>query len=225
MADFDKVMGHAVAVADAPASVFAAELIQAYPDAKIILNYRKDIDVWHQSLMSTLARGPTLWTFWVLSALDKECYWNWQCYLCYMWPGLFQAIDGRVETGMLRNAKWVYRCMCFPPFSDPTTYKPCYGTSYTDECTLAHYAMVRGMVPEDRLLEWSVDDGWEPLCKFLNKPVPEEPFPHTNTAAGFAGQEKKLAMRYVMGAVKNLTIIVGAITAGTAAVYACYHYL
>ncbi|CAG9953277.1 unnamed protein product [Clonostachys rosea f. rosea IK726] len=185
--DFDKVMGHAVAVADAPASVFAAELIQAYPEAKIILNHRKDIDAWHKSLMGTLARGPTLWTFWILACLDKECFWNWQCYLGYMWPGLFRAIDGKVETGMLRNAKWVYR---------------------------AHYAMVRGMVPKDRLLEWSVDDGWEPLCEFLGKPVPKEPFPHTNTAAGFAGQEKKLAMRYVMGAAKNLAIILGTISVG-----------
>jgi hypothetical protein len=104
-------MGHAVAVADAPASVFAAELIQAYPEAKIILNHRKDIDAWHKSLMGTLARGPTLWTFWILACLDKECFWNWQCYLGYMWPGLFRAIDGKVETGMLRNAKWVYRGM------------------------------------------------------------------------------------------------------------------
>lgn len=83
--------------------------------------------------------------------------------------------------------------------------------------------MVRGMVPKDRLLEWSVDDGWEPLCEFLGKPVPEEPFPHTNTAAGFAGQEKKLAMRYVMGAAKSLAIILGAISVGAGGVYAWYH--
>ena len=23
-------------------------------------------------------------------------------------------------------------------------------------------------------------EGWEPLCRFLNKPVPETPFPNTN---------------------------------------------
>ena len=25
--------------------------------------------------------------------------------------------------------------------------------------------MVRGLVPPDNLLEWTVEDGWEPLCK------------------------------------------------------------
>jgi hypothetical protein len=27
-----------------------------------------------------------------------------------------------------------------------------------------------------------LSDGWEPLCKFLNKPVPEKPFPRVNNA-------------------------------------------
>ncbi|KAF5536522.1 ARCA-like protein [Fusarium napiforme] len=42
--EFDEILGHSVAVTDAAASVFAAELIAAYPDAKVVLNYRKDLD-------------------------------------------------------------------------------------------------------------------------------------------------------------------------------------
>ena len=26
-----------------------------------------------------------------------------------MWPGLFRALDGNIETGVARNGKWVYR--------------------------------------------------------------------------------------------------------------------
>ena len=37
-------------------------------------------------------------------------------------------------------------------------------------------------VPKERLLVWDVRDGWEPLCKFLNKPVPKKPFPELNKA-------------------------------------------
>lgn len=86
---------------------------------------------------------------------------------------------------------------------------------------IAHYNMVRGMVPKERLLEWCVDDGWEPLCAFLGKPVPDEAFPLMNTGAGFAGQEKKLAMRYVMGAARTLAMILGAVAVGAgAAIYA-----
>ncbi|KAJ3579560.1 hypothetical protein NPX13_g1007 [Xylaria arbuscula] len=42
--DFDAVLGYLVAVADTAGSVFAAEPIAAYPNAKVILNYREDID-------------------------------------------------------------------------------------------------------------------------------------------------------------------------------------
>ena len=39
---------------------------------------------------------------------------------------------------------------------------------------------VKRTVPEDRLLIFSVKEGWEPLCKFLELPIPEQPFPRTN---------------------------------------------
>lgn len=35
-------------------------------------------------------------------------------------------------------------------------------------------------VPADRLYFFDVKDGWEPLCKILDCPVPDEPFPHVN---------------------------------------------
>jgi len=39
---------------------------------------------------------------------------------------------------------------------------------------------VRAEVPSDRLLVFTVKEGWEPLCKFLKVPVPNEPFPRVN---------------------------------------------
>jgi hypothetical protein len=44
-----------------------------------------------------------------------------------------------------------------------------------------HVAHVRATAPKHRLVEWSVADGWGPLCAALKLPVPEEPFPRTNT--------------------------------------------
>jgi len=44
-----------------------------------------------------------------------------------------------------------------------------------------HYAKIRGSVAKERLLEWKVQDGWVPLCEFLEKPVPEVEFPSGNT--------------------------------------------
>jgi hypothetical protein len=46
----------------------------------------------------------------------------------------------------------------------------------------AHNAEVR-RTAGDRLLEWQPSDGWEPICERLGLPVPNEPFPHTNTTA------------------------------------------
>ncbi len=48
-----------------------------------------------------------------------------------------------------------------------------------------HNAAVRAGVPADRLLEWSPGDGWEPICERLGLPVPQEPFPVTNTTEDF----------------------------------------
>lgn len=43
-----------------------------------------------------------------------------------------------------------------------------------------HYDKVRAAVPPERLLEYNVKKGWEPLCEFLQVPIPKEPFPHVN---------------------------------------------
>jgi hypothetical protein len=48
-----------------------------------------------------------------------------------------------------------------------------------------HNAAVRSSVPLDRRLEWTVADGWTPLCERLGLPVPDEPFPWTNTTEQF----------------------------------------
>jgi hypothetical protein len=52
----------------------------------------------------------------------------------------------------------------------------------------AHYAAVRAAVPAERLLEWSVADGWAPLCSALDVPVPDEPFPRLNTRDDWAAK-------------------------------------
>lgn len=45
---------------------------------------------------------------------------------------------------------------------------------------LQHIETVKKQVPSNRLLVLDVRDGWKPLCRFLDKPVPDEPFPHAN---------------------------------------------
>ncbi|KAI9496681.1 P-loop containing nucleoside triphosphate hydrolase protein [Zychaea mexicana] len=44
-----------------------------------------------------------------------------------------------------------------------------------------HYNWVKRTVPEDRLLVLQLGEGWDRLCKFLGKPVPDVPYPRTNS--------------------------------------------
>jgi len=44
-----------------------------------------------------------------------------------------------------------------------------------------HIAEVQARVPADQLLVFRVQDGWDPLCRFLEVDVPDVPFPHVNT--------------------------------------------
>lgn len=37
----------------------------------------------------------------------------------------------------------------------------------------------------ERLLTYNIGDGWEPLCRFLDRPVPDIPYPRTNSSAEF----------------------------------------
>ncbi len=65
-----------------------------------------------------------------------------------------------------------------------TTFTP----NWQDEVSaksayLAHNERVRATAPMDRLLEWHPEDGWEPICAALDLAVPDQPFPHANTAA------------------------------------------
>ena len=47
----------------------------------------------------------------------------------------------------------------------------------------AHNAQVKASVPADQFLVFNVKEGWAPLCQFLGKVVPDEPFPNVNESA------------------------------------------
>ena len=74
--------------------------------------------------------------------------------------------------------------------------------------------MVKGLVAPDRLLEWSIDEGWEPLCGFLDKPVPDEPFPHANSVgSGWKAREELCVRTWVQRAFLNALFLSGGVTA------------
>jgi hypothetical protein len=48
-----------------------------------------------------------------------------------------------------------------------------------------HNEDVKSKVPADKLLVYEIKQGWEPLCEFLEVPVPDTPMPHLNDATSF----------------------------------------
>jgi hypothetical protein len=57
--------------------------------------------------------------------------------------------------------------------------------AYVQEVYDTHIATVKATLSPDRLLTFDVADGWAPLCRFLNKPIPDVPFPTSNTTDEF----------------------------------------
>jgi hypothetical protein len=48
-----------------------------------------------------------------------------------------------------------------------------------------HNQAVRDTIDPTRLLVFDVREGWGPLCRFLEVPIPDEPFPRLNDTATF----------------------------------------
>jgi hypothetical protein len=53
-----------------------------------------------------------------------------------------------------------------------------------------HNADVVAAVEARRLLVFDPAAGWEPLCRFLGRPVPDEPFPRANERSSFLSRYK-----------------------------------
>lgn len=103
-------MGHAVAVTDAPAACFAPELIEAYPDAKVVLNLRRDLDAWQRSVLKNIAQACLeSWPVWLLSRFNTELFWVYTLYAQYLWPRLFRCVGLSSTAEITSNARSIYR--------------------------------------------------------------------------------------------------------------------
>jgi hypothetical protein len=149
------------AVTDVPHILFAEELIAAYPEAKVILTTR-DPEEWWKSYSSTVAlhlRGSI--------GLERTPEW--------------------LEPRQLRDKRLFWRLVFRTLFGlKETEWEVTPGIA--KERFIAHYEQVRRLLPKDRLLEYRVGEGWEHLCTFLGKPVPEVPFPKVNDAQQYVSR-------------------------------------
>jgi hypothetical protein len=154
--------GYSAAV-DAPTCFFWPELIQAFPQALVVLSVR-DADAWFESCIQTIfkeRRHPR----------DNE-------------P------SPRGPAGTATNAPDASGEHRRPLLAHPAMQARLpFPHGAPREATIRKYeehnAAVRAGIPPERLLVWKPEDGWEPLCAALHLPVPDIPFPHMNTQRTF----------------------------------------
>lgn len=73
--DFEPILGLTQAVTDMPCAAFARELMLAYPDAKIIINTRTDVDQWYESMEKVFCALQDSWYWWYQSWFVTEAFW------------------------------------------------------------------------------------------------------------------------------------------------------
>ncbi|HEX4281960.1 MAG TPA: sulfotransferase [Solirubrobacteraceae bacterium] len=159
--DWDEVFGGEAeheSTVDWPGAFFYRELADTYPDAKVVLSVR-DPEAWERSMLDTIwdvLYGHSVMAH--ISMAREAIDPDWQAYMDLMrrmWAAQGIFSGAELRPGQLAEA-------------------------------IARYQeQVQRNVPEDRLLVWSVQDGWEPLCRFLEVDVPEAQFPRLNDSKMF----------------------------------------
>jgi hypothetical protein len=164
-ADWDEIFEGKESEVDWPASYHWRELMDVYPDAKVLLSVR-DADSWVSSMQNTINQvffGDSLMTH-----LAKARY----------------AIDPPYAAwiDLLTEMNWSEERGVFGTSDDPAAMA---------EAMERWNQKVIDTVPSERLLVWNPKEGWEPLCEFLEMPVPEQPLPNVNDTENF---QKNLIM-------------------------------
>lgn len=131
-------------------SFFALDLIEAYPNAKVII-VERDMEEWYTSLEEAII--STTWG------------WRADFFTNFLAP-LFGAKAGRTIRKVMLG---------FFEATNVTDLR-----SKARDRYRRHYADVRAAVPSERLLNFKLEEGWEPLCAYLGKEVPHIPFPKKN---------------------------------------------
>ena len=130
--------------------------MEAFPTAKVILTVRNP-EAWYKSVKETIYQGNLEADTFPMNVLG---FFAGRREFKKMLDHLSRRNGNRFNDGM------------FDVISE--------GKEASVEYFNNWVAKVKETVPEDRLLVFSVKEGWSPLCNFLGMPIPDGPFPNTN---------------------------------------------
>jgi sulfotransferase family protein len=171
-ADWDEIFEGKESEVDWPAAYHWRELIEVYPDAKVLLSVR-DADTWVRSMSNTINQvffGDSLMHHLARAQYDID-------------PRYAAWID------LLNEMNWGERGAFAGTNGEPA--------AMAEAMDRWNQSVIDG-VPSERLLVWDPKDGWEPLCEFLDVPVPDQPLPQVNDTENF---QKNLIMAPAIAAI------------------------
>jgi hypothetical protein len=158
-ADWEELFRGYRATVDWPGAAFYEELMQRYPDAKVILTVR-DPERWYESVRSTIYNVQNVASSPVLAL-----------------AGLFVPRVKQLRRVARMASKLAWEDVFGGRFED---------RGYAIGVFKRWNEEVKSRVPAERLLVYEVKAGWEPLCDFLEVAAPDgRPFPHLNDAEAF----------------------------------------
>ena len=156
---WDEIFAGYTSTTDWPGGFFWRELIDVYPDAKVLLSVR-DAESWERSMADTINQiyfGDSL-----MRHLAKARY--------HVDPGWAAWMD------LMIGMTW----------ADGAPFAGTRGEREPLMAAMEHFnEEVKSTVPSERLLVWHPKDGWDPLCEFLEVDVPDEPLPQVNDTQAF----------------------------------------
>jgi hypothetical protein len=150
-----------------PAILHAKELIEAYPNAKVILTTR-DINSWYNSVSTTIDARCKNYTRRFLELFHPSTF---------FYIGIYQSWDAFFRGSFAKNGRIVFE---------------------------EYNAMIRGLVPKERLLEYHVSQGWGPLCEFLGKEAPKVEMPNGNFGTDFTDKCERIQRQILEEAKWNM---------------------
>ncbi len=151
--------------------MFAPELIAAYPEAKVVLSNR-DVDQWYRyetAGIRTREETADIRLSLKHRSIIRTIDWLYRDPLHY----LLSLVDPPTGTWTRMFYK-LWKVFAKGDFA-----------RHGKDAFHEHYQRVRELVPPDRLLEYRVSEGWEPLCRFLDLEIPDRPFPAGNEQESF----------------------------------------
>jgi hypothetical protein len=160
-APWEEIFGACQASTDWPGGFFYAELAAAYPEAKVLLSVR-DPERWEPSFRETIVD---------------------MCFGDTLVQDLSSA-RARIDPRWARYLKLIDRMF----WIDRGPFAAGHDPAQLIAAMKRHEQAVKDAIPGERLLVWDVNEGWGPLCEFLEVPVPDEPLPHANDRDTFQGR-------------------------------------